>query len=63
MQIEIEVTHGSPNSIDIARAEHAALDVLGRGGTEDEAQRAADLALTKGWADPDGAGCCIIVHE
>ena len=63
MQVEIEVAYGKPDNVDIIAAEHAALEVLDRGGTKEQAQKAADLALTRGWADPNGAGCFIHIHD
>jgi len=64
MKVEIEVAYGYPDKDDIVAAEHAALAVLEKDPTAHEAaQQAADLALTKDWADPDGAGCYIHIYD
>lgn len=61
--IEIQVLFGKPGADDLQRAKHAAMDALERGEDADAITRAADLALTDGWLDVDGASCVAVIHS
>lgn len=65
MAIQINVVHGSEfaKADDRERAMSAAVDALEAGKSVEEAECLANLALTQGWHDPNGASCELIVKS
>ena len=59
--LHIEWDYGAEHGddMDLRRAYAAAVEAFAAGSTIQEAERVANLALTKDWADPEGAACSL----